>query len=226
MPALREYYKKPVLKKPIMPKKLYWKKKKPIECERCGRDSHEIEDCYASRDTNGDIIVDESEEELGACERCGRDSHEIEDCYASRDINGDIIVDEPEKESGVYVLKLRGGNYYVGKSDDIETRINQHESGKGSSWSKLHGVIGKQNPITSRMDDLDSWERAETIEQARIHGIEKVRGHSWTTINLTVNMKKEFVRHIRDRYDLCRRCGSSDHMISTCRSRGNIDILG
>ena len=211
-------------------KKSMWKKKK-IMCERCGRDSHDSESCYASRTIDGEIISDESEsdDEYG-CERCGRDSHDAESCYASRNIDGEIISDEsddePEEKSGVYVLELRGGNFYVGKSDDVEVRIAQHEDGKGSAWTKLYSVVRAKDPIIPRMEDLDSWERAETIELARAHGIEKVRGHVWTTVNLTVNMKKEFVGHIRDRYDLCRRCGSSDHMITRCRSKGNIDVLG
>ena len=151
------------------------------------------------------------------CERCGRNSHVANGCYAKRDINNEIIQDDPER--GVYVLELSGGNFYVGKSEDIESRISQHEKDSGASWTKAHPIIGRVDTITQKMDDLESWERAETLELAHKYGIEKVRGHMWTQNILTEQKKNEFIGQIRERRDLCRKCGSPDHMISSCRSR-------
>ena len=151
------------------------------------------------------------------CERCGRNSHVADGCYAKRDINNEIIQDDPER--GVYVLELSGGNFYVGKSEDIESRISQHEKGSGAAWAKIHPIIGRVDTITQKMDDLESWERAETLELAHKYGIEKVRGHMWTQNILTEQKKNEFIGQIRERRDLCRKCGSPDHMISSCRSR-------
>ena len=48
-------------------------------CERCGRESHSEEGCYATRDINGGRLN---------CARCGRDSHSANQCYAKTDING------------------------------------------------------------------------------------------------------------------------------------------
>ena len=125
---------------------------------------------------------------------------------------------------GVYVLELLGGNFYVGKSDDIKKRINQHRSGNGSAWTKKHNVLREHIPKTPAMEDLDSWERVETLELASIHGVDKVRGHVWTSVSLTAGMKKDFVTHIRDRKNLCRRCGKPGHMFSYCRSKQNLDV--
>ena len=151
------------------------------------------------------------------CERCGRNSHVANGCYAKRDINNEIIKDDPER--GVYVLELSEGNFYVGKSEDIESRISQHEKDSGASWTKKHPIIGRVDTITQKMDDLESWERAETLELAHKYGIEKVRGHTWTQKILTEQKKNEFISQIRERKDLCRKCGSPGHMISSCRSR-------
>lgn len=179
---------------------------------------------------------DESEYE-SVCQRCGRDSHNVDDCYASKDVHGYIIGEResPAKKrrkmenntpkSGVYVLELSGNNFYVGRSEDIQKRLTQHMSGNGSAWTKEHPMIREIAPITQRIDDLDSWERAETLELASIHGVDRVRGHVWTSKVLTAFMKRGFVTHIRDRKNLCRRCGKPGHMISHCRSEQNFDVV-
>ena len=42
------------------------------------------------------------------------------------------------KRTVIYILKCEGGKYYVGKSTNLKRRIREHESGKGSYWTKLH----------------------------------------------------------------------------------------
>ena len=192
-------------------------------CERCGRDSHKAKECYATKHVNGCTIEEEDEEDV--CKRCGRDSHKAKECYATKHVKGFTIEDEEDiPESGVYVLKLSGGNYYVGKSKDIEKRMGSHLSGKGAAWTKKHEIVGKCELITNSMDDLDSWERAETLELAKKYGIEKVRGYKWTRVEIPVDEEKDFVTNIRERNDLCRKCGSSNHMISRCLSKENHHI--
>ncbi len=45
----------------------------------------------------------------------------------------------------VYVLKLAGGKFYVGKTsrDDVEARVKEHSAGRGagSVWTAKHSVI-------------------------------------------------------------------------------------
>ena len=40
--------------------------------------------------------------------------------------------------SFVYALKLEDNCYYVGSTDDIDTRLYRHFSGKGAAWTQLH----------------------------------------------------------------------------------------
>jgi predicted GIY-YIG superfamily endonuclease len=36
-----------------------------------------------------------------------------------------------------YILVCADGSFYVGHTDDLETRLSQHQSGCGSSWTAL-----------------------------------------------------------------------------------------
>ena len=72
----------------VSPKKKKTKeKRKKIQCQRCGRTTHDVNSCYAKVDVDGDPIMDESSsEEEAQCQRCGRDNHTANECYAKRDI--------------------------------------------------------------------------------------------------------------------------------------------
>jgi predicted GIY-YIG superfamily endonuclease len=41
----------------------------------------------------------------------------------------------------IYVLELRGGKYYVGKTSDVDHRFQQHKNGTGSVWTRLHPPV-------------------------------------------------------------------------------------
>ena len=36
--------------------------------------------------------------------------------------------------TNIYILKLQGGKYYVGKTNDLERRKQEHINGTASSW--------------------------------------------------------------------------------------------
>lgn len=41
----------------------------------------------------------------------------------------------------VYVLELADECYYVGRTQDLQKRYQQHADGKGSDWTQLHRPI-------------------------------------------------------------------------------------
>jgi predicted GIY-YIG superfamily endonuclease len=42
----------------------------------------------------------------------------------------------------IYILKLEGGKYYVGKTNNVDQRLQQHFDGTfGSAWTRLHRPI-------------------------------------------------------------------------------------
>ena len=81
-----------------------------------------------------------------------------------------------------YVLEcqpsVRGGrpNYYVGISMcSLHSRLAQHFAGRGSKWTRQHKPV-KIHSIRWGGTDV---ERRVTIQMARIHGADCVRGGPW-----------------------------------------------
>jgi predicted GIY-YIG superfamily endonuclease/ribosomal protein L37E len=71
-------------------------KNQRVTCDRCGRDSHSVEDCYARIHSQGHILKasepvsddSESDDSVDFCSRCGRNSHSVKRCYARTHIKG------------------------------------------------------------------------------------------------------------------------------------------
>ena len=85
-----------------------------------------------------------------------------------------------EKQGYVYVLELEGGNFYVGFSQDVQTRIASHFLGAGSKWTMLHKPLAVHS--VRQGDTL--LETCTTIALMATHGWEKVRGGSYCNIDM------------------------------------------
>ena len=119
--------------------------------------------------------------------------------------------------AGVYVLRLRGGRYYVGSSADIDARVAAHRAGKGAAFTKAYPVESEIGPATY-IADTESWERAETLYRMKAHGIGAVRGWMWTTVRLSPAQRRAARDQIRERYAACRLCGKRGHFVAACPS--------
>ena len=120
--------------------------------------------------------------------------------------------------AGVYTIGDVSGRIYIGKSSDIDKRIQEHASGAGTSF--LDGTIRKLPTITSGpKDDMESWERNETLEQMYQKGIQKVRGWMFTTSVLTEKQEEDAFKQICEKYDLCRKCGHNNHFADRCYAK-------
>ena len=40
-----------------------------------------------------------------------------------------------------YILECRDGSYYVGITNDLQSRISQHNAGEGASWTSLRRPV-------------------------------------------------------------------------------------
>jgi predicted GIY-YIG superfamily endonuclease len=87
----------------------------------------------------------------------------------------------------IYVLELEGGNYYVGKTQNLTKRRQRHFEGKGNEWTKMHPprkLIGAHIDIGEAGDDL---EKLTTLAYMKKYGIDKVRGYAWSQRILTIS---------------------------------------
>jgi predicted GIY-YIG superfamily endonuclease len=41
-------------------------------------------------------------------------------------------------KTNIYILKLQNNKYYIGKTNDINSRYKQHLCGSGSAWTKKY----------------------------------------------------------------------------------------
>ena len=121
--------------------------------------------------------------------------------------------------TNIYILKLKEGKYYIGKSNNVLNRFQQHVNGNGSSWTKKYKPIS----IEKTIENVSSFEENKiTKEYMYKYGIDNVRGGSYIEIKLTDLQKETLCKEIWRANDLCTRCGRSGHFIKKCYSKKDI----
>lgn len=123
------------------------------------------------------------------------------------------------EKTNIYVLKLQGGKYYVGKSSDVIGRYQQHQNGQGSAWTKKY----KPTSLLECKSDVSPFEEDKVVkEYMSKHGIENVRGGSYTQIALDTVQLDALNREIRGGTDACHNCGKKGHFVKFCPNKNTI----
>ena len=129
---------------------------------------------------------------------------------------------DKEVKRGVYVLDLEGLPFkvYVGSSQNVPRRVEQHKKGDGAVCTKLakgiHLLASIGCPKATGLDDL---ERKETLKQMYQRGIDKVRGWKFSTLVLSDEHKQQAFEDICCSFNLCLKCGEGKHFVGECRSK-------
>lgn len=121
--------------------------------------------------------------------------------------------DEDNEMVSVYVLSLRRGKYYVGKSDRAEDRIASHFNNEGSGWTAKYPPV-KVMEIIHNCDMYD--EDKYTLKYMDMYGIDNVRGGSFVSIRLAEEVKRVLTQMCRGSSDKCFICGGRDHFANEC----------
>ena len=119
----------------------------------------------------------------------------------------------------IYVLKLEGGRYYVGKSKNVMARYQQHLDGTGSAWTNKYKPIGVHK-VLNNVSDFD--EDKITKEYMSKFGIDKVRGGSYVEVELGDFHKDALKMEIWNAKNLCTQCGRSGHFVKDCYAKTDI----
>lgn len=124
------------------------------------------------------------------------------------------------KTNTVYILELEESKYYVGKTTNLERRIDEHFSGiKSSEWTKKYKPIN----VLKVIHDCDRFDEDKfTLKYMSIYGILNVRGGPFVQISLSPETISHIEKRIRMALDLCANCGSSEHFIGNCKSNKKI----
>lgn len=114
----------------------------------------------------------------------------------------------------LYVLQLEGGKFYVGKTNCVEARFEAHKQGNGCQWTKEYAPIRIYE--MSEIQDNGFEEDCKVKELMKNHGIDNVRGGSYTSMRISRSMVKLLTREIRHASDQCFKCGRKGHFASKC----------
>ena len=122
------------------------------------------------------------------------------------------------EKTNIYVLKLQGNKYYVGKSQDVIGRYQQHMSGQGSAWTKKH----KPMSLLECKSDVSPFEEDKVVKECMAkYGIENVRGGSYSQVTLDQVQIEALTRELRGGTDACNQCGQKGHFIKFCPNKNS-----
>jgi predicted GIY-YIG superfamily endonuclease len=115
---------------------------------------------------------------------------------------------EPEV---IYLLTCQQGKYYVGKTNNIARRYEQHKSGRGAEWTKIYPPI--RYDVVGKVETVFDEEYTTKIYMKQF-GIDNVRGAQYVQINLPEQLRKELTQSLFP--DRCFKCGQDGHFASEC----------
>lgn len=122
--------------------------------------------------------------------------------------------------TNIYILKLEDNCYYIGKSENVEQRFQQHLSGSGSSFTKKHKPI----LIEKVFNNVSPFDEDKYVkEYMSKYGIDKVRGGTYVNEILDDNQIFNLKKEIWGAKDLCTKCGRNTHWIANCHESTDVD---
>jgi len=114
----------------------------------------------------------------------------------------------------VYILLLEFGKYYIGKTNNLSARLEEHFSVGGSAWTRKYKPI----KIIEEFTNCDSYaEDKYTLQYMSKYGIKNVRGGSFVSINLSNNEVDVINKMLNGSLDNCFKCGKHGHFYKDCK---------
>ena len=115
--------------------------------------------------------------------------------------------------TNIYVLRLEGGRYYVGKTTNVMKRYEEHLNGEGSAWTRKYKPISVHR-VFENASPFD--EDKITKEYMNQFGVDNVRGGSYVEIVLSDFHKQALQMEMNTAKGLCIRCGRGGHFMKDC----------
>jgi len=121
----------------------------------------------------------------------------------------------------LYVLQCKSNKYYIGKTTDIMRRYQEHQSGKGSSWTTKYPPIRIElcRPLQGDHDENNI-----TKDYMKKYGIEHIKGGIYTQVYLPLDIISVLQKELQGVTDLCYKCNLAGHVASSCKKKEEKNI--
>ena len=116
----------------------------------------------------------------------------------------------------IYTIPLKKGRYYIGRTRNLTHRLTDHASGEGCEWTKKYPPLKTKKEQVEPLNGSFGQEDHKVKEMMMTHGIDKVRGGSYSSVNLTPGQEWFLQKEFRTHANTCLGCGSSTHYIEAC----------
>lgn len=113
----------------------------------------------------------------------------------------------------LYVLELQHGKYYVGTTNNLQRRFQQHLDGTGSSWTREHAPLTVYRSVAL---EGPLHEDRVTKEMMLEHGIDNVRGGAYCKLVLDEDQVAALTTEMRSATGVCLTCGRPGHFAAQC----------
>lgn len=120
--------------------------------------------------------------------------------------------------TNIYILKLTDGKFYVGKTNNVDLRIQEHFNGIGCEWTKRYRPV-EIDSILRQVSIFD--EDKYTLMYMDRYGIDNVRGGIFSYPILYRDELNFIQKMIRNAKDQCLSCGQKGQFYRDCPQRKN-----
>ena len=118
----------------------------------------------------------------------------------------------------LYILALKGGKFYVGKTRNLTLRIQEHWAKQGAAWTKKYPPLRLEKAIPNIDDfDEDKWVKIYMNK----YGTSAVRGGTYSRITLTDAQHHFLQQEIWAATGRCLLCGQNTHFAKDCPQAKN-----
>ena len=123
------------------------------------------------------------------------------------------------EKTNIYILRLEGGKYYVGKSSNVVERFQQHLSGSGSAWTKKYKPVQLLRTITNASPFEEDRYVKEYMSK---FGIDNVRGGAYVEVELSEFHTEALKMELWAATDKCTTCGRAGHWAKDCYAKKDV----